>query len=38
MFANDGAPAMTGTALESLVTQYNAGIKLIERMSRRYPY
>ncbi|PSV29172.1 DNA topoisomerase (ATP-hydrolyzing) subunit B [Photobacterium sp. GB-72] len=37
LFANDGAPAMTGTALESLVTQYNAGIKLIERMSRRYP-
>ncbi|PSU88328.1 toprim domain-containing protein, partial [Photobacterium kishitanii] len=37
LFANDGAPAMTGTALEGLVTQYNAAIKLIERMSRRYP-
>ncbi|WP_305837189.1 DNA topoisomerase (ATP-hydrolyzing) subunit B [Photobacterium leiognathi] len=37
LFANDGAPAITGTALETLVTQYNAGIKLIDRMSRRYP-
>ncbi|WP_318516258.1 DNA topoisomerase (ATP-hydrolyzing) subunit B [Photobacterium leiognathi] len=37
LFANDGAPAITGAALEILVTQYNAGIKLIDRMSRRYP-
>ena len=37
LFANDGAPAMTGTALEGLVTQYNGTMKLIERMSRRYP-
>ncbi|WP_305371375.1 DNA topoisomerase (ATP-hydrolyzing) subunit B [Photobacterium leiognathi] len=37
LFANDGAPAITGAALERLVTQYNAGIKLIDRMSRRYP-
>ncbi len=37
LFANDGAPAITGAALETLVTQYNAGIKLIDRMSRRYP-
>ncbi|PSU21815.1 DNA topoisomerase (ATP-hydrolyzing) subunit B [Photobacterium phosphoreum] len=37
LFANDGAPAMTGPALEGLVTQYNSGMKLIERMSRRYP-
>ncbi|MBP2702120.1 DNA topoisomerase (ATP-hydrolyzing) subunit B [Photobacterium lucens] len=37
LFANDGAPAITGAALEALVTQYNAGMKLIDRMSRRYP-
>ncbi|PSW61202.1 DNA topoisomerase (ATP-hydrolyzing) subunit B [Photobacterium leiognathi subsp. mandapamensis] len=37
LFTNDGAPAITGAALETLVTQYNAGIKLIDRMSRRYP-
>ncbi|WP_318461813.1 DNA topoisomerase (ATP-hydrolyzing) subunit B [Photobacterium leiognathi] len=37
LFANDGAPAITGAALETLVTQYNAGMKLIDRMSRRYP-
>ncbi|OAN12669.1 DNA gyrase subunit B [Photobacterium jeanii] len=37
LFATEGAPAMTGLALENLVKQYNAGMKLVDRMSRRYP-
>ncbi|MDR9826932.1 DNA topoisomerase (ATP-hydrolyzing) subunit B [Vibrio sp. FNV 38] len=38
LHVNSEAPAFTGEALESLVTQYNSGIKLVDRMSRRYPH
>ncbi len=37
LFHTDGAPAITGVALESLLAQYNGAMKLIHRMSRRYP-
>jgi DNA gyrase subunit B len=37
LFTTEDAPAITGLALEELVKQYNAGMKLVERMSRRYP-
>ena len=38
LYVNTDAPALTGEALEKLVLQYNEGMKLVKRMSRRYPY
>ncbi len=38
LFVNSTAPALTGEGLEKLVQQYNSAVKLVERMSRRYPY
>nr|BAF33490.1 DNA gyrase subunit B [Vibrio anguillarum] len=38
LHVNPQAPRLAGEALETLVKQYNVAIKLVERMSRRYPY
>ncbi len=37
LYVTQDAPATSGLALEQLVTQYNSVMKLISRMSRRYP-
>ncbi|MGF1701894.1 DNA topoisomerase (ATP-hydrolyzing) subunit B [Photobacterium makurazakiensis] len=37
LFTSEGAPAISGEALETLVKQFNSAGKLVERMSRRYP-
>ena len=37
LFTAEGAPAISGEALETLVKQFNGATKLVERMSRRYP-
>ncbi|KLV02934.1 DNA gyrase subunit B [Photobacterium aquae] len=37
LFTAEGAPAISGSALEALVKQYNGAMKLVSRMSRRYP-
>ncbi|MBD1576416.1 DNA topoisomerase (ATP-hydrolyzing) subunit B [Vibrio sp. S11_S32] len=38
LYVNADAPALAGAPLEALVLQYNEGMKLIKRMSRRYPH
>ncbi|WP_407331808.1 DNA topoisomerase (ATP-hydrolyzing) subunit B [Enterovibrio sp. 27052020O] len=37
LYVNQDAPALSGVALEELIKQYNGVMKLIARMSRRYP-
>ncbi len=37
LYVTQDAPATSGLALEQLVMQYNSVMKLISRMSRRYP-
>ncbi|NBI42449.1 DNA topoisomerase (ATP-hydrolyzing) subunit B [[Haemophilus] felis] len=37
LYVNENAPAMSGLALENLVTEYNNVHKMISRISRHYP-
>lgn len=37
LYVSEGAPALSGVALESLIEQYNGVQKLFERLVRRYP-
>lgn len=37
LYVNENSPAIAGEALEELVQQYNRGMKLVDRMTRRYP-
>lgn len=37
LYVSNDAPALSGVALENLISQYNNVQKLIERLSRRYP-
>lgn len=37
LHVNPQAPAITGTALENLIINYNTAINIIQRLSRRYP-
>ncbi len=37
LFTNADAPAISGTALETLVNDYRTAVNLIDRMSRAYP-
>ncbi|MDD0822934.1 DNA topoisomerase (ATP-hydrolyzing) subunit B [Mannheimia sp. AT1] len=37
LYVSDDAPALSGVALENLISQYNNVQKLIDRLSRRYP-
>ncbi|MDG3086776.1 DNA topoisomerase (ATP-hydrolyzing) subunit B [Vibrio hannami] len=37
LHVTEDAPAIAGEALEQLVMQYNSGMKLVDRMARRFP-
>lgn len=37
LHVNDAAPAIQGTALERLVSQYSKAIRIVKRLSSRYP-